>query len=49
MGVENNDIDKFNSQLPSYYKKENETIKDVFTFHYVSSELMVEMYKILTS
>jgi hypothetical protein len=47
MGLENHHIDMFNSQNPKYYSKANETIKDVFTYHYIGSDLMVEMYNMI--
>ena len=49
LGIKNNHIDKFNSQNPEFYSKENETIKDMFTFHYVGGERMIEMYSILNN
>lgn len=44
-----NHNENFKSQNPSYYNQEIETIKDIFTFHYVSPEMMSEMYNIINS
>jgi hypothetical protein len=47
LGIKNNHIDKFNSQNPEYYKRDIHTIKDMFTYHYVKSDTMIEMYQII--
>ena len=47
LGIENKNIDGFNSQNPKYYKRENETIVDMFTYHYIGCDLMVDMYNMI--
>jgi hypothetical protein len=47
LNIEYNHIEDFRSQNPDYYKVDKTLIKDIFTFHYISSELMVEMYEII--
>jgi hypothetical protein len=39
--------EKFNSQNPKYYKREIDTIKNMFTYHYVNSDTMIEMYDLI--
>ena len=47
IGIEFCDYEKFNSQKPEYYKRDIHTIKDMFTYHYVNSDTMIEMYQII--
>lgn len=47
LNIELNHSENFKSQNPNYYKQEVTTIKDIFTFHYISPELMSEMYDII--
>lgn len=47
LNIEYNHNEDFRSQNPDYYKVDKTLIKDIFTFHYISSELMVEMYEII--
>ena len=47
LNIEYNHSEDFRSQNPDYYKVDKTLIKDIFTFHYISSELMVEMYEII--
>lgn len=47
LNIEYNHNEDFRSQSPDYYKVDKSLIKDIFTFHYISSELMVEMYEII--
>jgi Fringe-like len=46
-GIEFCDYEKFNSQKPEYYKRDIHTIKDMFTYHYVNSDTMIEMYQVI--
>jgi hypothetical protein len=39
--------EKFNSQNPDYYERKIDTIKNMFTYHYVSSDTMIEMYNLI--
>ena len=41
--------EKFNGQSPTYYNIDISSIKDVFTYHYIDSQTMVEMYEILNN
>jgi hypothetical protein len=45
--IEHNE--KFNGQSPTYYNIDISSIKDVFTYHYIDSQTMVEMYEILNN
>jgi hypothetical protein len=47
LNIEYNHSEDFRSQNPDYSKVDKTLIKDIFTFHYISSELMVEMYEII--
>jgi hypothetical protein len=47
LNIEYNHNEDFRSQNPDYYNVDKSLIKDIFTFHYISSELMVEMYEII--
>ena len=47
LNIEYNHNEDFRSQSPDYYKVDKSLIKDIFTFHYIGSELMVEMYEII--
>jgi hypothetical protein len=47
LNIEYNHNEDFRSQNPDYYKVNKNLIRDIFTFHYISSELMVEMYEII--
>lgn len=49
LGIEFSNIEGFNSQNPKFYTRENETIKDMFTYHYINSDLMVDMYNIINT
>jgi hypothetical protein len=47
LGIEFENYDEFKSQSPEYYEVELSLIKDNFTFHYVDSDVMNELYLIL--
>jgi hypothetical protein len=47
LGIEFENYDEFKSQSPDYYKVELSLIKDIFTFHYVGSDVMSELYSII--
>lgn len=47
LNIEYNHNEDFRSQNPDYYNVDKSLIKDIFTFHYISSELMVEIYEII--
>lgn len=47
LGVEHNNLNGFNSQKPKFYNLKNKTIKDMYTYHYITPEIMIEMYNIL--
>ena len=47
LGIELLNIEGFNTQNPKFYTRENDTVKNMFTYHYIASDLMVELYNIL--
>jgi len=47
LGIEFEDDDRFNSQSPEVLKIDKTLIKDIFSFHYITSERMSEFYDII--
>jgi hypothetical protein len=47
LGIDFINYDGFKSQSPDYYEREIDTIKNMFTYHYISSDTMIEMYNLI--
>jgi len=47
LGIALKHNDNFKSQNPKFYNEDMTLINDIFTFHYITPELMTEMYDII--